>query len=146
MLVVVGCVASFIVMFVPPKSARKAVRVRNATAITGLSNIYLSLTSNWIGKCSPFTQDNVSEQTTGSNREDGSAEEAIERADSIRHLRPQLTAVATQLLSLNDVVESARWEAYVLGEWPYHEYKTMLEIEQDMVAILALVRILNAFS
>lgn len=48
-LVVIGCVASFIVMFVPPKSARKAVRVRNATAISGLSNVYLSLTSTWIG-------------------------------------------------------------------------------------------------
>ena len=48
--VVIGCVASFIVMFVPPKSARKAVRVRNATAISGLSNIYLALTSTWISK------------------------------------------------------------------------------------------------
>ncbi|VDB95654.1 unnamed protein product [Peniophora sp. CBMAI 1063] len=123
LLVVIGCVASFIVMFVPPKSARKAVRVRNATAISGLSNIYLDLTTTWIGN------------RTDGDRSDGLTEDST----TVQRLKTQLVSVATQLLSLNDVVESARWEAAILGEWPYKDYKAMLEVEQDMVAVLALM-------
>ena len=110
-------------MFIPPKSARKAVRVRNAAVINGLSNTYLSLMSSWVGD---------KRLTLGRGKID-------EESESIDHVRGQLLAIATQLLPLKTLTESARWESNVLGKWPYEDYKIMLEIEQDMLAILVQV-------
>jgi hypothetical protein len=47
-LVMIGSAASFIVMILPAKSARKAVRLRCSNSITSLSHIYTFLMSAWI--------------------------------------------------------------------------------------------------
>ena len=80
-----------------------------------------------------------SETVIGNTSEGGPSGWLTEGSNAVQHLKTQLLSAATQLLSLQDVIESARWEAFVLGEWPYKEYKVMLEVEQDMVAVLALV-------
>lgn len=86
------------------------------------------------------TQCALSDVLADNSSQGGRSNALAEDANTIKQLKAQLLSVATQLLSLDAVVESARWEAAVLGEWPYKEYKAMLEVEQDMVAVLALVR------
>ncbi|KAI0746793.1 hypothetical protein C8Q80DRAFT_1220068 [Daedaleopsis nitida] len=57
-LVTIGSAASFILMMLPPKSGCKAVRLRNASTISGLSYLYSHLTSLWLSSAEPSDNKN----------------------------------------------------------------------------------------
>jgi hypothetical protein len=109
---------------VPPKSARKAVRVRTAAVMTGLSNVYLGLMSAWIGDGA---------LSLGPNKRAN-----LEQSE--QHFRGQLIAIATQLNTLETLTESAWWEGNIVGKWSYEEYKAIQVIEKDMLALMVQVR------
>ena len=108
-------------MMLPPKSARKAVRRGSAKTLTSLSHIYASLMSAWITD-SPSSK----ELKTGLSP----------RASSFRS---DLAAVALQLQNLKETARWARWEGNVRGHWPYEEYNRLVDIQEEMVAVLAQV-------
>ena len=47
--VMIGSAASFVLMMLPPKSGRKAVRLRNAGTVGALGFLYADVVSAWIG-------------------------------------------------------------------------------------------------
>jgi len=105
----------------PPKSARKAVRRGCAKTLTSLSYTYASLMSAWITD-SPSSK----ELKTGLSA----------RASSFRN---DLAAVALQLQNLKETARGARWEGNVRGHWPYEEYNRLVDVQEEMVAVLAQV-------
>jgi hypothetical protein len=126
-----GSAASFVIMMLPPKSARKAVRRGCAKTLTSLSHIYASLMSAWITD-SPSSK----ELKTGLSA----------RASSFRN---DLAAIALQLQNLKETARGARWEGNVRGHWPYEEYNRLVDVQEEMVAVLAQVSrisILGPFS
>jgi Aromatic acid exporter family member 2 len=108
-------------MILPPKSARKAVRRGSAKTLTSLSNIYASLMSAWIT--------------------DIPSSKELKSGLSIRasSFRKDLAAVALQLQNLRETARWARWEGNVRGRWPYEEYNRLVDVQLDMVAVLAQV-------
>jgi hypothetical protein len=116
-----GSAASFILMILPPQSARKAVRRGSAKTLTSLSNIYASLMSAWITDI-PSSKELKSGLSV--------------RASSFRK---DLAAVALQLESLRETARWARWEGNVRGRWPYEEYNRVVDVQLEMVAVLAQV-------
>lgn len=114
-------------MFVPPKSARKAVRVRNAAVMNGISNVYLSLTSAWVGSNTHPAPDKFD-------------------SASIILWQGEIVAIAQQLLAVDNLSESALWEGRIFGQWHYEEYKVMREIERDMLALMVMVRTFSILS
>jgi hypothetical protein len=119
---VVGCGASFIVMMLPPKSGRKAVRLRTARSIGALGNVYTSLMSAWI--------------TEG----DAGKDVSFTANDWVKAFRGQLVAVTLQVLTGKQEMMTAAWEGNIRGRWPHAEYVRLAEIEEDMVGVLAQVR------
>jgi len=118
-LVMIGCGASFIVMMLPPKSGRKAVRLRTANSISALGNVYTSLMSTWItegdaGKDASFTGTNW-----------------------VKAFRGQLIAVTLQVLTGKQEMMGAAWEGNIRGRWPHEDYTKLIEIEEDMIGVLA---------
>jgi Aromatic acid exporter family member 2 len=105
----------------PPKSARKAVRRGCAKTLTSLSHTYASLMSAWITD-SPASK----ELKTGLSA----------RASSFRK---DLAAVALQLQNLKETARGARWEGNVRGHWPYEEYNKLVDVQEEMVSVLAQV-------
>jgi hypothetical protein len=116
-----GFCASFIVMLFPAKSARKAVRLGCAKTLTSLSHIYASLMAAWI-------------TDTPTSKELKAGPSAW--ASSFRN---ELSTVALQLRDLKETAGSARWEGNVRGHWPHGEYDRLIDVQQEMIAILAQV-------
>ena len=116
-----GSAASFILMLLPPKSARKAVRLGCGKTLNSLSHIYASLMSAWITN-TPTSKELKSGQSP--------------RASSFRR---NLGAVALQVGNLKDTARLARWEGNVRGHWPYAEYDRLVDVEQEMISVLAQV-------
>ncbi|KAI9512001.1 hypothetical protein F5148DRAFT_1280228 [Russula earlei] len=118
-LVMIGCGASFIIMMLPPKSGRKAVRLRAASSIDALGHVYTSLMSAWIMECDtgkdvPFTSTNW-----------------------VKRFRGRLIAVTLQILAGKEQMRLASWEGGIRGRWAEEEYVKLTEVQEEIVAVLA---------
>jgi Aromatic acid exporter family member 2 len=119
---ITGCGASFIIMMLPPKSGRKAVRLRAASSIGALSHVYTSLMSAWI---------------TESDMDKGSS---FTSSDWVKAFRGRLIAVTLQILAGKQYMMFASWEGGIRGRWPQEEYARLTEVQEEIVAVLAQVR------
>ena len=108
----------------PPKSGRKAVRLRNASTITNLSYIYSGLLSTWIN-------DKIPE----SDEKSGPA--AI--SERVPEFREKLLGLCGQLQAVKIQASIARWEGGIRGAWPYDEYMNLANTQTEMISHLALV-------
>ncbi|TFK50476.1 hypothetical protein OE88DRAFT_1736022 [Heliocybe sulcata] len=115
-LVLIGSAASFIMMMLPPKSGRKAVRLRNATTIRRLGNLYSLLISRWI-------------ESTNSAENASEGWQAFFRAD--------LVNIAEQLQALKGMTAIAKWEGSIRGKWPFEEYDRLVDVQIQMLGNLA---------
>ncbi|GBE84358.1 hypothetical protein BKA93DRAFT_807068 [Sparassis latifolia] len=125
-LVMIGCVASFIVMMFPPTSGRVAVRLRNASTISGLSYIYGHLMSAWIRDA---------EMSEG--EENGLA--GTSKSDWLPVFREKFLSAADQVRALRAQTAIAKWEGTTRGKWPFDDYMNLADVQSDMVANLALL-------
>lgn len=116
-----GCAASFILMMFPPKSGRKAVRLRNASNITTLSFLYSDVMAAWISSSS-------------ARHAHGSLTELLPNA------RKKFLGLATQLQMVKMQTAVARWEGSIRGSWPFEEYMKLAGVQTDMMSSLSLVR------
>ena len=123
-LVMIGSAASFILMMIPPKSGRKAVRLRNASIISGLSYLYSHLTSLWLSSGEPF--DSLHK-----------LEDAQRRWPS--ELRQMVVTFSQQLQSLRVQTVMSKWEGNIRGHWPFEEYNRLLDLQVDILSSLVLV-------
>ena len=112
-----GSAASFIIMMLPPTSGRKAVRMRNASSITNLSNMYTFLISVWI----------ASKHKTAPN------------PTWILSFRTKLMAIGSEVGSIRELTQLARWEGSIRGSWPVEEYMQLAAVQSEMIASLAQV-------
>ncbi|CDO75856.1 hypothetical protein BN946_scf184833.g7 [Trametes cinnabarina] len=128
-LVMIGSAASFILMMLPPKSGRKAVRLRNAAAISGLSYLYSHLTSLWLSAGGPF--DRMPEAKDGISSHEGRKWPA--------ELRAKFIALAEQLQDLRVRTMMSKWEGNIRGAWATEDYNKLLDVETDMLANLILL-------
>ncbi len=124
-----GSAASFIIMMLPPKSGRKAVRLRNASTIAGLSYLFSHLTTIWLGSAESFEPVRQ------------------EKGDDIRRswpleLREKVVALAEQLQDLRVRTVMSKWEGSVRGAWAFEEYNRLIELQDNMLANLILVCVL----
>jgi Aromatic acid exporter family member 2 len=108
-------------MMLPPKSGRKAVRLRAARSIEALGYVYTSLMSAWItesdvGKDSSFTSSRW-----------------------VKGFRGRLVAATLQILGGKQYMMIASWEGGIRGHWPQEEYARLAEVQEDMAAVLAQV-------
>jgi len=106
-------------MMLPPKSGRKAVRMRAASTIDALGHVYTSLMSAWI--------------TEGDTR----------KSDSLPHwvkdFRARLTAISFRVQAGKEQMTLASWEGGIRGRWPLEEYAKLTEVQEEMIAVLAQV-------
>ena len=130
-LVMVGAAASFIVMMVPPKSGRKAVRLRNAFTISALSYLYSHLTSLWLAAGEPFAD---------STRPHSESEKgAIVQRYWPKELREMIIALAQQLQDLRVRTAMSKWEGSIRGRWAFEDYNRLLDIQTNILSSLILV-------
>lgn len=118
-------------MMFPPVSGRKAVRLRNATSITGISEIYAFLISTWIG-----TQPSQRHHQHGQKTPDHGHHAP---ASWIKDFRNKLIALAEQIQVSRQMTELAKWEGSIRGKWPAEEYGQLVTAESDMISGLAQV-------
>jgi hypothetical protein len=118
-LVMIGCLASFVIMMLPPTSGRKAVRFRNASSVVALSKIYGFLISTWI---------------SSSSRHKVAANAP---ADWINDFRNQLITQAQEINTIRGLTNLAKWEGSIRGAWPSEEYMRLVEVQSEMVSSLA---------
>ena len=116
-----GCAASFVIMMLPPKSGRKAVRMRAAATIDALGHVYTSLMSAWItegdaGKGDPFSLPKW-----------------------VKDFRARLTAISFRVQAGKEQMMLASWEGGIRGRWPLEEYAKLTEVQEEMIAVLAQV-------
>ncbi|KAI0279079.1 hypothetical protein BGY98DRAFT_916273 [Russula aff. rugulosa BPL654] len=118
-LVLIGCTATFIIMMIPPKSGRKAVRLRAAATIDGLGHAYTMLMSAWIV-------------------EDGSTKSVpLTSTNWLRPFRRRMIAITAQLHANKQQMMLATWEGSIRGRWPKHEYIKLMEVQEEMIAVLS---------
>lgn len=110
----------------PPKSGRKAVRLRNANTIMTLSHVYQDLTSAWINDRQMFPKDRTQPEPTF--------------ADQIPQLRDRVLGVAAQLQALRVQTMIAKFEGNFRGKWPMEEYIGLVDTQTGMLISLTLVR------
>ncbi|KAH9919970.1 uncharacterized protein BXZ73DRAFT_104789 [Epithele typhae] len=120
----IGCAASFIVMMLPPKSGRKAVRIRNANVLSGISYVYSHLTSIWLSADESFQLPGG--QFTPASR--GWRED----------LRAKFIVLSEQIQDLRRRTEMCKWEGNIRGTWPYEDYSRMVELQSEMLNSLVL--------
>jgi len=106
-------------MMLPPKSGRKAVRLRAAASIDALGHVYTSLMSAWI-----------TETDTGKDV-------SYTSSNWVRGFRVRLIAVGSQVLAGKDQMILASWEGGIRGHWPKEEYIKLTEIQEEMIAVLS---------
>lgn len=114
-------------MMLPPKSGRKAVRLRNASIIMSLSTLYSEIVAAWIS-------------SESRPREKPGAVTSLK--EWIPGVREKIIAVAGQLQAVKTQTAIAKWEGSIRGHWPSDEYLRLADIEIDMMSNLALVRFL----
>lgn len=104
----------------PPKSGRKAVRLRNASTISSLSFLYSDIIAAWL------------------NSKEGQPTASI--ADFVPGIREKLFGLAAQLEAVKIQTAIARWEGSIRGAWPSNEYFKLASVQTDMMASMSLVR------
>ena len=114
-------------MMLPPKSGRKAVRLRNASVLSGISYLYSHLTSLWLSADGPFDR--------AADGKDGDVPHKWPA-----NLRAKFLALANQLQDLRMRTVMSKWEGSIRGAWPVEDYNKLLEAESDMLSSLVLVR------
>ena len=112
-------------MMLPPKSGRKAVRLRNASILSGISYLYSHLTSLWLSAGEPF---------------DAAHEKGGVARAWPQELRDKLVYIAEQLQDLRMRTAMSKWEGNVRGAWPFEDYNRMVDVQSDMLNSLILVR------
>jgi hypothetical protein len=105
----------------PPKSGRKAVRLRAASSIDALGHVYTSLMSAWI-----------TETDTGKDV-------SYTSSHWVRGFRVRLIAVSSRVLAGKEQMMLASWEGGIRGHWPKDEYLKLTEIQEEMIAVLSQV-------
>lgn len=112
-------------MMLPPKSGRKAVRLRNANTITTLSNVYQEITAAWINDGQMFPKDPTHPEPTF--------------ADQIPQLRDRVLGVGAQLQALRVQTMIAKFEGNFRGVWPMGEYMKLVDTQTEMLISLTMV-------
>ncbi|KAI0339296.1 hypothetical protein BDW22DRAFT_1409168 [Trametopsis cervina] len=121
-LVTIGAAASFIIMMLPPKSGRKAVRLRNASVLMSLASLYSDITAAWISSDGvPNTENTKSTDQW------------------IASVRAKIVSLAAQLQALKMQTSIARWEGSLRGVWPIDEYMKLADEETQIMANLSLL-------
>ncbi|OBZ77446.1 Uncharacterized protein C57A7.05 [Grifola frondosa] len=120
-LVMIGCAASFIMMLLPATSGRKAVRLRNATTIAGLSYLYSHLMSIWLDK------------------ELSPSDDPKNKPQWIVHFRERSIGVAEQIQDLKVRTVMSKWEGSIRGTWAFEEYNNLATVQSDILASLTLL-------
>jgi len=113
-------------MILPPKSGRRAVRLRNASSVMGLSRMYSFLISTWIS-------------TDPHRKTDPDAP-----ADWITDFRNKLIALAQEIDGIKNFTHLTKWEGSARGAWPSEEYLRLAEVQTEMIG--ALVQLSGALS
>ena len=106
----------------PPKSGRKAVRLRAAASIDELGHAYTMLMSAWI------VGDDLRKDVP------------ISSANWVKPFRRRLVAVTAQIQAGKQQMMLASWEGNIRGRWPKHEYVKLTEVQEEMIAVLSQVR------
>ena len=109
-------------MMLPPKSGRKAVRLRAATSIDELGHAYTMLMSAWIAE------------------DDSSKDVPFTSTTWVKPFRQRLVAVTTQIQAGKQQMMLATWEGSIRGRWPKDEYFKLTQVQEEMIAVLAQVR------
>jgi hypothetical protein len=109
-------------MMFPPKSGRKAVRLRAAASIDELGHVYTMLMSAWI------TED------------DSRKDVPYSFTKWVKPFRGRLVAVTAQIHANKQQMMLASWEGNIRGRWPKDEYSKLTEVQEEMIAVLAQVR------
>jgi hypothetical protein len=107
-------------MMLPPTSGRKAVRMRNASSVVTLSNIYAFLISTWI----------TSHHSNAKSAPD---------PKWVLGFRSKLIALGQEIGAIRSLTELARWEGSIRGAWPMEEYLQLSGVQSDMIGSLAQV-------
>ena len=121
-----GSGASAIMMFIPPRSARKAIRLENASMIFRFSQLYGMLISEWID----VEEKSIAQEKIDPNRSGTYWSEKF---------RKEYIKVATNVQTLQTRTTLAKWEGSFRGAWPVEEYKELSEIQAEMLSYLAQV-------
>lgn len=108
-------------MFFPPRSARKAVRKRNAAIISSIADTYAFIIETWIGS-----------EKIGSR-----SSESKYSQEWLSEFRSRLVGLAEQITAVRSLTELARWEGNLRGKWPYEHYARLESVEQTMITGLA---------
>ena len=107
-------------MMIPPTSSRKAVRLRNASSLTGLSSVYTFLIATWISASPSSSKDTPNPRW-------------------LLGFRSKLLALGQEIQTIRGLTELARWEGSVRGAWPADEYRRLVDVQSGMIASLAQV-------
>ena len=108
-------------MMLPPKSGRKAVRLRAAATIDALGHVYTSLMSAWI------------------TESDAGKGDSYASSNWVKAFRVSLTAVLFKVQAGKQQMMLASWEGGIRGRWPLEEYAKLTEVQEEMIAVLAQV-------
>ena len=109
-------------MMLPPKSGRKAVRLRTAASIDELGHVYTMLMSAWIV------------------RDESRKDVPYSFTHWVKPFRGRLVAITAQLHANKQQMMLATWEGNIRGRWPKDEYFKLTEVQEEMIAVLAQVR------
>ena len=109
-------------MMFPPKSGRKAVRLRAAATIDELGHAYTMLMSAWIVE------------------EDSRKDVPFSSTNWVKPFRRRLIAVTAQVQAGKQQMMLASWEGSIRGRWPKGEYIKLMEVQEEMIAVLSQVR------
>lgn len=109
-------------MMSPPKSGRKAVRLRAAASIDELGHAYTMLMSAWIVE------------------DDSRKDVPYMSMNWVKPFRQRLIAVTAQIHAGKQQMMLATWEGNVRGRWPKDEYFKLTEVQEEMIAVLSQVR------
>lgn len=113
-------------MMLPPRSGRTALRMRDASVIAELSDIYAHLMSAWVSE-------EVKPESDGQ-------EGTFSNPDWVPEFRRRVVAVAQEIQQARIQTAMAVWEGNVRGRWPREDYNKLCNTMSDMVASLTQVR------
>jgi len=109
-------------MMSPPKSGRKAVRLRLAASIDELGHVYTMLMSAWIVE------------------DDSRKDVPFLSTNWVKPLRRRLVAVTARIHAGKQQMMLATWEGNIRGRWSKDEYIKLTEVQEEMIAVLSQVR------
>lgn len=127
-----GLGATTVMLFIPPKSARTAIRYANASIIFELSRLYGLLISEWI----------IAEEHQ--EQYPGKLSEKPQYTKWPTKFRRDFTKVGAKIQLLKQRTNIARWEGSFRGRWPAKEYKRLNMVETEMLSFIAQVSFLKA--